>query len=73
MIKVLKGIAEFMDMSLNDLVENILLRGLEGSEASALNEEQRKVVADLKKLYGMNYDACANDIWRDVEPTSGAV
>ena len=65
MIKVLKGLAEYFDLSLNELVEDMLLHELEGNGANCLGKPHLKIVADLKKLYGMNYDTHASYRWRE--------
>ncbi len=76
MIKVLKGVAEYLDMSLNELVEDMLLHELEGNGANCLGKQHLKVVADLKKLYNMDYDTHASYDWFEEDnaiPRSGAV
>jgi hypothetical protein len=51
MLKVLKGLAEYHDMSLGDLVEGIVLHAFEGK--SAFGEESLARIQDLKRIYGM--------------------
>jgi hypothetical protein len=55
MLKVLKGLAEYHDMSLGDLVEGIVLHAFEGK--SAFGEESLARIRDLKRIYGMNLEA----------------
>jgi predicted DNA-binding ribbon-helix-helix protein len=57
-LKVLKGLAEYHDLTLGDLLEGIVLHAFEGK--SALSPENLSVVADLKKLYGLDLDASAS-------------
>jgi hypothetical protein len=55
MLKVLKGLAEYHDMSLGDLVEGIVLHAFEGK--SAFGEESLARIRDLKRIYGMKLEA----------------
>lgn len=58
MLKVLKGLAEYLDLSLGDLLEGIVLHSFEGK--CAFNENTLNKIADIKKIYDMNYDASAS-------------
>jgi hypothetical protein len=58
MLKVLKGLAEYFDITLGDLLEGIVLHAFEGK--SAFDEQARKQIAALKAVYGMDYDARAS-------------
>jgi hypothetical protein len=58
MLKVLKGLAELLDISLGDLLEGIVLHAFEGK--SPFNEEDIERINQLKKIYGMDYDASAS-------------
>ena len=55
MLKVLKGLAEHLDLGLGDLLEGVVLHAFEGK--APFSPETRKVVAQLKTVYGMNYGA----------------
>ncbi len=64
MTKVLKGLAEFEGISLAQLLEKIVLHSFEplaGEEgewsASPHSKRQLEVIADLKRIYGMDFDA----------------
>lgn len=66
MVKVLKGLAEFEGITLGQLLEKIVLHSfepLEGEEgewcASPHSKRQLEVIADLKRIYGMDFDAHA--------------
>jgi hypothetical protein len=66
LVKVLKGLAEFNGQSLGQLLENIVLHSfvpLEGEEgewsASPHGKRALAAIADLKRVYGMDYDAHA--------------
>jgi hypothetical protein len=72
MVKVLKGLAEFDGVTLGDLLENIVLHsfepvpGEEGEQsASPHSKRELEAIADLKKVYGMDYDAHG---WRQFAP-----
>ncbi len=53
MLKVLKGLAEYLDMSLGDLLEGIVLHAFENKPP--FNEEILLRIAQLKDVYGMDY------------------
>jgi hypothetical protein len=66
LVKVLKGLAEFNDETLGELLEKIVLHSFEpvaGDEgescASPHSRAELKAVEDLKKVYGLDYDAHA--------------
>lgn len=66
MVQVLKGLAEFKEITLGELLEEIVLhsfepvRGQEGkAAASAHSKKSLTAIADLKRVYGMNYDVHA--------------
>ncbi len=58
MLKVLKALAEYFDISLGDLLEGIVLHAFEGK--SAFDQETRQHIEILKQVYNMNYDASAS-------------
>ena len=66
-LKVLKGLAEYHDMSLGDLLEGIVLHAFEGK--APFSEKSLAVVADLKRVYGLDLDASASH--RMVERNAG--
>ena len=49
LLKVLKALAEYCDLSLGDLLEGIVLHSFEGQ--SAFSDETLKVIGELKKVY----------------------
>ncbi|MGI5274064.1 hypothetical protein ACQEUU_33355 [Nonomuraea sp. CA-218870] len=55
LLKVLKGLAEYLDMSLGDLVEGITLHALEGR--APFSEETLDKIAQLKSVYGLTLTA----------------
>ncbi|MEM7347870.1 MAG: hypothetical protein AAF485_26860 [Chloroflexota bacterium] len=58
MLKVLKGLAEYHDISLGDLLEGIVLHAFEG--VSPFDVEAIKRIDALKQIYEMDYDASAS-------------
>ena len=53
LLKVLKGLAEYLDMSLGDLLEGIALASFEGR--SPFVESTLEKIRQLKAVYGMDY------------------
>ncbi len=66
LLKVLKALAEFYDMTLGDLLEGIVLHSFEGK--SAFGTETIKRIHELKKIYGVDYDATASHKFVEKEP-----
>ena len=66
LLKVLKGVAEYAEISLGDLLEGIVLHAFEGQ--SPFSAETRGVIEQLKKVYGC--DLCAADSHQLVESES---
>jgi hypothetical protein len=58
LLKVLKGLAEYHDMALGDLLEGIVLHAFEGR--SPFGEETLARIADLKRVYGLDLVASAS-------------
>ena len=54
-LKVLKGLAEYHDISLGDLIEGIVLHAFEGK--APFGPESQKKIRDLKKIYGLDLGA----------------
>ena len=55
-MKVLKGLAEFHDLSLGDLLEGIVLHAFEG-KAPFNSPESIERIAALKAVYGLDLNA----------------
>ena len=53
LLKVLKGLAEYFEISMTELFEGILLHELDGKSAFAGKEEILEVIAGLRKVYGL--------------------
>ena len=54
-LKVLKGLAEFHDLSVGDLLEGILLHVYEGKVP--FGERSLKKIAELRKVYELDLNA----------------
>lgn len=67
LLKVLKGLAEYLDLSLGDLLEGIALHALENKTPFAAATLEK--AAQLKKVYGL--DLGAEDSHRLREPADG--
>lgn len=70
LVKVLKGLAEFEDVTLGQLLEKIVLHSFEpipGEEgemaASPHGKRALAAIADLKRVYGLDADAHATRTW----------
>jgi hypothetical protein len=55
MVKVLKALAEYLDLSLSDLLEGMVLHAFENKPPFSPITLQR--IEQLKEVYGMTYDA----------------
>jgi hypothetical protein len=66
LLKVLKALAEFHDLTLGDLLEGIVLHAFEGK--SPFDRESLRRIADLKKVYGLTLDASASHKLREAPP-----
>lgn len=55
-LKVLKGLAEYFDISAGDLLEGIVLHAFE-AKAPPFGPDQLRVIEDLKRVYGLDLDA----------------
>ena len=53
MLKVLKALAEYLDMTLGDLLEGIVLASFEGN--SPFVPSTLQTIEQLKEVYGMDY------------------
>ena len=58
LLKVLKGLAEYHDMTLGDLLEGIVLHAFDGRHP--FGDETRRRIKDLKRIYKLDLDADAS-------------
>jgi hypothetical protein len=54
-LKVLKSLAEYFDITLGDLLEGIVLHAFEGK--CAFSDKTLKHIIEFKKIYGIDFDA----------------
>ena len=57
-LKVLKALAEYHDLSLGDLLEGIVLHAFEGK--TPFGGKSLEIIADFKRIYGLDLDAEAS-------------
>ncbi|HST58348.1 MAG TPA: hypothetical protein VLK84_06670 [Longimicrobium sp.] len=53
LVKVLKALAEYHDLSMGDLLEGIVLHAFEGK--TAFGPDTQELIRKLKDVYGMDY------------------
>ncbi len=58
LLKVLKALADYHDLTLGDLLEGIVLHAFEGK--CAFEKSSLATIADLKRIYGLELDAKAS-------------
>ena len=58
MLKVLKALAEYFDITLGDLLEGIVLHAFEGK--SPFDDQAIRRIETLKQVYDVDYDASAS-------------
>jgi hypothetical protein len=63
LLKVLKGLAEYHDMTLGDLIEGIVLHAFDGLHP--FTDETRRHIADLKRIYKLDLDSSASHRLRE--------
>ena len=63
LLKVLKGLAEFHDISLGDLLEGIVLHAFDGK--TPFGDTSLEKIRSLKKIYGLDLDSRASHKLRE--------
>ena len=58
LLKVLKALAELLDLSLGDLLEGIVLHAFEGK--APFGKQSLEKIAELKQVYHLDLDASAS-------------
>jgi hypothetical protein len=66
LLKVLKGLAEFHDISLGDLLEGIVLHAFDGKVP--FGDVSLERIRSLKKIYGLDLDSKASHRLRESAP-----
>jgi hypothetical protein len=69
LLKVLKALAEFHDMSLGDLLEGIVLHAFDGKPPFGTASLKR--IQDLKKFYGLDLDSSASHRLTEIKQIAG--
>lgn len=55
MVKVLKALAEYLDMTLGDLIEGIVLHAFDGKVP--FNDKTLRKIKEIKKVYELDLDS----------------
>ena len=66
LLKVLKGLAEYTDLSLGDLLEGIVLHSFEGK--APFSAETLRAIEQLKQVYGCSLTAADSHKLRENGP-----
>ncbi len=69
LLKVLKALAEYKDMSVGELLEGIILHVFEGK--TPFSDETLAAIAELKGVYGLGLDASASHRLTDQDAGDG--
>ena len=65
LLKVLKGLAEYLDLSLGDLLEGIVLHAFDGKKP--FSPETLQQIAQLRAIYGLELTAEDSHQLRDAK------
>jgi hypothetical protein len=68
LLKVLKGFAEYHDITLGDLLEGIVLHAFDGK--CPFHDESLRRIKDLKKFYGLDLDSSASHRLKETGPSA---
>ncbi len=68
-LKVLKGFAEYHDMTLGDVLEGIVLHAFDGKTPFSAASLDR--IRDLKKFYGLDLDSSASHHLTEIKKGQG--
>jgi hypothetical protein len=63
LLKVCKALADYHDLTLGDLLEGIVLHAFDGK--CAFEKKNLQLIAELKRIYGLDLDASASHRLRD--------
>jgi len=69
-LKVLKGFAEYHDMSLGDLLEGIVLHAFDGKTPFSPTSLAR--IRELKKFYALDLDSSASHHLTEIKRRAGS-
>src|ERR1700692_224681 len=62
-LKVLKALAEYKNMTLGDLIEGIVLHAFDGK--TPFTAETLRKIAELKGIYGVDLDAASSHLLKE--------
>jgi hypothetical protein len=65
LLKVLKALADYHDLSLGDLIEGIVLHAFDGK--APFSEESRKKIGELKRVFHLDLDSTSSHRLRERE------
>ncbi|HEY6769634.1 MAG TPA: hypothetical protein VI386_33250 [Candidatus Sulfotelmatobacter sp.] len=65
LLKVLKALAEYHDMTLGDLLESIVLHAFDGK--NPFNSVSLDRISDLKKFYELDLDSTASHRLQEIK------
>ena len=68
-LKVLKGFAEYHDLTLGDLLEGIVLHAFDGKTPFSAASLER--IHELKKFYGLDLDSSASHRLTEIKRRAG--
>lgn len=68
LLKVLKALAEYHDMSLGDLLEGIVLHAFDGK--TPFSPDSLRRIRDLKKFYALDLDSSASHRLTEIKHVS---
>jgi hypothetical protein len=63
LLKVLKGLAETLDLTVGDLLEGVLLHAFEGK--APFSKPTLQKIAELKRIYGLDLTAADSHALRE--------
>jgi hypothetical protein len=69
LLKVLKALAEYHDMSLGDLLEGIVLHAFDGK--APFGAESLKRIHDLRRFYSLDLDSSASHRLTEIRRRAG--
>lgn len=69
LVKVLKGLAEYHDMTLGDLLEGIVLHAFDNK--TPFGRESLLKIGELKKVYGLDLDSGASHRLTEAKKSRG--
>jgi hypothetical protein len=70
LLKVLKGFAEYHDLTLGDLLEGIVLHAFDGK--LPFSQASLRQIKELKKFYGLELDSSASHRLKETKHRQGS-